>query len=72
MASLRQERCYSKEVHPGQIRKWKRALAEGSAGIFREEQSRKKKDVVGLVAQLYQQIEQLRVERDSFENALGR
>jgi transposase len=60
------------EVHPSQIHKWKRALAEGSAGIFGDEQSRKKKDEAELVARLYQQIGQLKVERDFLENALGR
>ena len=60
------------EVHPSQIHKWKRALAEGAAGIFGDEQSREKKDEAELVARLYQQIGQLKVERDFLENALGR
>ena len=60
------------EVHPSQIHKWKRSLTEGAAGIFGDEQSRKKKDEAELVAQLYQQIGQLKVERDFLENALGR
>jgi len=60
------------EVHPSQIRKWKNALAEGAAGIFGGEQSQKKKDDASLIAQLYQQIGQLKVERDFLENALGR
>ncbi len=60
------------EVHPGQIRIWKKALAEGAAGIFGGEEARKKKDDNNLVARLYQQIGQLKVERDFLENALGR
>jgi len=60
------------EVHPSQIHKWKKALAEGAAGIFGDEQSREKKDEAELVARLYQQIGQLKVERDFLENALGR
>jgi transposase len=60
------------EVHPSQIRKWKNALAEGAAGIFGGEQNQKKKDDANLVAQLYQQIGQLKVERDFLDNALGR
>jgi transposase len=60
------------EVHPSQIRKWKNSLAEGAAGIFGGDQSQKKKDDAALVAQLYQQIGQLKVERDFLENALGR
>jgi len=60
------------EVHPGQIRKWKNALAEGAAGIFGDDRNQKKKDDASLVARLYQQIGQLKVERDFLENALGR
>ncbi len=60
------------EVHPGQIRVWKNSLAEGAAGIFGGDQAQKKKDDASLVAQLYQQIGQLKVERDFLENALGR
>jgi len=59
-------------VHPGQIRTWKKALAEGAAGIFGDDQAQKKEDKASLVAQLYQQIGQLKVERDFLENALGR
>ena len=60
------------EVHPSQIRKWKNSLAEGAAGIFGSDHEQKKKDDEALVAKLYQQIGQLKVERDFLENALGR
>ena len=60
------------EVHPSQIRKWENYLAEGAAGIFGGDKAQKKKDDASLVAQLYQQIGQLKVERDFLENALGR
>ena len=60
------------EVHPGQVRKWKRDLTESAASIFGEDQSQKKKDDASLIAQLYQQIGKLKVERDFLENALGR
>ena len=60
------------EVHPGQIRKWKNSLVDGASGIFGGDQAQKKKDDVSLVAQLYQQIGQLKVERDFLENVLGR
>ncbi len=60
------------EVHPGQIRKWKNSLAEGAAGIFGDDQNHKKKDDAALVAQLYQEIGKLKVERDFLENVLGR
>ena len=60
------------EVHPGQVRKWKKDLAEGATCIFGDDQSRKKKDDATLVAQLYQQIGKLKVERDFLEDVLGR
>ncbi len=58
------------EVHPGQIRAWKKALAEGAAGIFGGDHEKKGDDA--LIAQLYQQIGQLKVERDFLESGLGR
>ena len=60
------------EVHPSQVRKWKQALTDGATGIFSDDQIRKKKDDDNLVAQLYQQIGQLKVERDFLESRLGR
>ena len=60
------------EVHPGQIRTWKKTLTEGAAGIFGSERDRKKKGDDALIAQLYQQIGQLKVERDFLEGSLGR
>ena len=60
------------EVHPGQIRTWKKVLAEGAAGIFGGDQDHKKKGDEGLIAQLYQQIGQLKVELDFLESSLGR
>ena len=60
------------EVHPSQIRMWKKALAESAAGFFGGEQSQKRKDGEVLIAQLYQQIGRLTVERDFLETRLGR
>jgi len=60
------------EVHPSQIRVWKKTLAEGAADIFGDNQSQKKKDDESLMAQLYQQIGQLKVERDFLESRFGR
>jgi transposase len=60
------------EVHPSQICKWKNSLSEGAAGIFGGDQKHKKQDDANLIARLYQQIGQLKVERDFLENALGR
>ena len=59
------------EVHPSQIRAWKKALTEGATGIFGSDHDQKKGDEA-LIAQLYQQIGQLKVERDFLESSLGR
>jgi len=60
------------EVHPSQVRKWKRQMEESSAGVFGDDHAQKKKDDQALVAQLYQQIGQLKVERDFLESRFGR
>ena len=50
---------------------WKRAPVEGAAGVFDEGQKEKASDEA-LVAQLYQQIGQLKVERDFLARTLAR
>ena len=58
------------ELHPSQVRAWKKALAEGAASVFDDEYE--KGDDKGLISQLYQQIGQPKVERDFLESRLGR
>ena len=58
------------EVHPGQIQAWKKALTEGAAGVFGKDQERKSKDDA-LIPRLYQEIGQLKVERDFLAERSG-
>jgi transposase len=60
------------EVHPSQVRTWKRALVEGAAGLFGGGGDREKEADQALIAQLYQHIGQLKVERDFLKDRLGR
>ena len=60
------------EVHPSQVRTWKRELVEGAGGIFGSDNADQKKNDEALVARLYQQIGQLKVEKDFLEGNLGR
>ena len=59
------------EVHPGQIQAWKKALCEGAAGVFGKDQEKKAKNDAAMVARLYQEIGQLKVERDFLAERSG-
>ena len=59
------------EVHPSQVHKWKKALTAGAAGIFGADSEQSRDDSQALTARLYQEIGQLKVERDFLESKLG-
>jgi transposase-like protein len=59
------------EVHPSQIHAWKNALVQGAPQLFDTGSGRPEKDQEALTAQLYQQIGQLKVERDFLSRRSG-
>ena len=50
------------QVHPSQIQAWKKALTAGAAGVFSNGQEQKAASDAALIARLYQEIGQLKVE----------
>ena len=59
------------EVHPGQIQAWKKALTEGASGVFGNGKDQKSGNDAALIARLYQEIGQLKVERDFLAERSG-
>ena len=59
------------QVHPSQIQAWKKALLEGSDSVFERANGKRQKGDEALIAQLYQQIGQLKVEKDLLQSGFG-
>ena len=60
------------EGHPSQVRTWKKALLEGASGIFGGDHGQEqKKNDEAFIARLYQQIGQIKAEKDFVEGNLG-
>ena len=55
------------EVHSGQIQAWRKALLEGAAGVFDRNHGKNQKGEGALIARVYQEIGQLKVEPGSFD-----
>ena len=58
-------------VHPSQIQAWKTALTAGATGVFSNGQEQRASSDATLIARLYQEIGQLKVERDFLSERSG-
>lgn len=69
LASLYQVHLY--QVHPGQIRNWKGVVLKGLVDLFNDRRKGKEQDNEQLIAELYRQIGQLKVDLDWLKKKSG-
>jgi transposase-like protein len=58
------------QVHPSQITQWKKQLLDCAEQVFSDRRMTEKKDQEELLAKLYQQIGQMKVELDWLQKKL--
>jgi transposase-like protein len=51
-------------VHPNQVSLWRKQALEALPGVYSSRQKKKDRDSAELIAELYRQIGELKVERD--------
>ena len=59
------------ESNPRQIQAWEKALVEGASGVFGNGKEQQGRNDAALFARLYQEIGQLKVERDFLSKRYG-
>ncbi len=57
------------EVHPTQVKQWKKQLQEDGADIFNEQAAKQQQAQAGMEAGLYEQIGRLKMEVDCAQRA---
>lgn len=58
------------QVHPSQITQWKKQLLDSAEALFSDKRHAEQKDQEELLAKLYQQIGQMKVELDWLQKKL--
>ncbi len=59
------------QVHPGQIRNWKAVVLKGLVELFSDQRTRQDQDTETLIAELYRQIGQQKVDLDWLKKKSG-